>query len=329
MLSAPKARATLALAFAAGFTVALPLLLRAHGGPSALWITVVAALLGAVVAGTPATRGPVWAMLLARLGRLVGAGLLAGGALAATMGAVGEWSSLSALGVAPSNLTARRVARAAVEAGAAGAMWGVVLGVVVLFVALPEVVWARRRAREISPFVDGSRLGSMAVVAPLAGFVAACEGLLRNDDIITWCSSACTAYPLTPGTRAAAVLIALTAFLGARSLGAAGAGARRAAGAWALVVAGVAALFFGYTTYSTDTQRGFHRGWLFVRWGDIPGDGALRDARVASKHDVFGRALEVRLASGEVIRWRLSLGPFAVRDEGELVGRVDAETKEP
>lgn len=302
-----------------GLSCAL-LILPGRVGGVFLWTVSLATLFGFVVARTPITDA---AAAVRRLGRLVGTGVVAGGVLLAAIFAVFEFLDLSQPNVAPSNLTLRRVAREASEGGGIGVILGALFGGLSWVLSLLEALWKRRRAAAIAAWSPWMAL--FAAVIPVLVFSAGSEAILANDDLVSGCSSSCTAFPLSVASRAFGVTIAASAMCGAGLLVRVDRSDRsrlRALGATVLGLSGALALLLSYTAYSTHLDGGFRWGWLGVHLDTLPGEGGLRGAQVEAKADALGHVLVVRPREGRMVRWRLSLAVFGTAEREKLVQRV-------
>lgn len=313
------------IAAAAALTVTCGLALGASGMVGGLWLASVCALLGVVVARTPISDAPSW---VRRVGWLLGAGALAGGLLLGLSAVASDVYTLTRPNVAPGNLTLHRVVHTALDGVGFGGAAGLALGLGATLLAIPQGLWTRRRA-PMAP-IWPAWTGPPALALGVLGVAAACEGLLANDMVVSGCSSGCGTLSLTARSRALGVALALLLMLGARHLVRPEATARpvrRALGALAL--AAVAALPLGWSYTAFAAHMGDHRWtWLGAVIEELPA-ASLPGAQVEVAPDLLGRALVVRLRDGRTVRWRLSLGWYAVDQGDRLVEAVKRDAAQP
>jgi hypothetical protein len=312
----PRPRPLLHVSLAmATLVAAVVLALTSMALATATMVVVVTALLGFVVGRTPPTHGPAWALLLRRLGRLVGTGVVAAGLIETALAAVAIAVDLAAPNVDPSNLTVARVWREATQVGAFGAGIGGALAVLVWVVALPGAIGSRWRGR-VTAGPPPPRIGvtAAAVGVPLLAIVAAFETVLGDEDFLSGCSSGCGAFPLSPWSRAFGVAVAGLALFGAARLARGGGGggqARRALSALGCTALALASLFASYTVYTGTFGAHYNWGFLGVPLARVPARGQIGEGtRVDVQPWALGAVLVVRQPDGEITRTPLSLGPF-------------------
>jgi hypothetical protein len=123
-------------------------------GAGAATIVLVSAALGFVVGRTPmgeGAEGAAWTRLLYRLARLVGTGVIAGGALMLALTALRDVVERAAPSACTCELALCHVPHETVERAAFGAEAGVRLAAIAWIVSLPGALGGRRRGENGRP----------------------------------------------------------------------------------------------------------------------------------------------------------------------------------
>jgi hypothetical protein len=289
------------------------------------WAALLAIVLGIVV-GRGARRegsGAAWNVVSLAV-RLVTAGLVAGGLLALPFRVLDVQEYYSDVMYPPGATDELyEAALLSIPNAAFGAVAGLGLTLVWGFVALVlrSRLEPRPRARVRNP------LASLAWIVPgLVVLLGSLELVLADDDLVTGCSSGCTPYRMSVGSRvlgAALAVIALTAAAGLASAASRAVrwGRRLVLGVsfvLALATAGVA-VHQSYRTIGSAFGDYFREGWVIAGLGhQVPAGGHMSKARVNRESDFLGQVLVITEPGGAITRVRTSTGPWELEEPQAL-----------
>ena len=231
------------------------------------------ALAVGVVLGRTSGAPANWPNLLARAGRLLRAGVLAG-ALSALLMPVHLHRAYAGIGSGIGQVPVHRVVHETLQALGFSVLFGAIIA---LCAIVPATLGAslRRRTRAGSTHALPSGSAGVSVLLTLLTLlltVAGFEAILDNDDIVSGCSSACIAYPMALGSRVFGAVLFVAAVLGASAMcrrAQTRRGGRALAGGMIACV-GIALVSLGatYTAVASSMEPGvFHVSWLGLRVG--------------------------------------------------------------